>query len=1379
MSERTIRVLLLDDEESLRKHLSTYLHDNYDLTVDAVANGNKALDLIEEAQGHYDVALLDEALPEGPSGLEVLRAIKVKYPDIEAILFTGWGRQAGMEALRAGAYRYFTKLVDKDELAITIRFAAEQKRLRRERDYMAALVKVSHALTQTTNRGKQLNLVWDFVRGQLATPTCFVALYDPQTDTLCFPLRYDKGEPDPVDDLRLGTDQSNWGLAGYVVKTGKEQVWFTREQAEKAWQTSGLRPRVGSKGPSESGICLPLQVSDKILGALSVQSYKPYAFDQALLDAVRALGNQVTVALENSRLLNETNQKAGNLEALQNLAIAINSTLDLKQILPRTCQAAVELTGANHSGLVLFEPDLPIGKVIAEYPPTEKTLGQIITVRGIPAEERLVFEQKVINIPDLVNDTSLGSVRDLLLGLGIRSIAIVPVVFDNKVVASFSLDAMQEPRTFLQSEIEICQSLANQVAVAIRNARLFQETDEGRRYLHSLFEATTDIISPHDPNEVLQHIVDTACRTTGAWRAVALLLDESERPRILASSGFQQHLDAATGVRKDGVSMRVLKSGAAKFIPDAEAESDAVHPAMLDQGVKAAACLPLPLTGKNIGILWIHFRDKHIFSKTEQQALQLYANQSAIACDNARRMRELEQLRVAANAMASAAEWKDVLQEIAQSAKQVLGADYTLIWPYDAKRGEKGLFFPEDLVAEDIPGDLLKRFREEEPQPGSTTERVLRDGYVFVEDLSSGQVDFVKEKTRGILDTLQVKSFQGIRLDAAGEPLGVLFVDYKRARGFGEEDRRILEHFANHAALTLKKARLFEQVQRSRTAAQAVANVSVLGDIDKTLNATVEGTRAVLRCDIATVYSFDEENQRFVQAIGTGYLNQGRNLCPPSDINLNPNSAPWRIIRLQDKLYHLSEYALDDELLKGNFVKAEEVQSALGIQLRFGEHRVGVMFINYRRPNRFTEDEIQDALQFANQAALAIRNAQSYQAEQQYAQALEAIQVTSAGVSAILELDEMLPMLVNNAAKLFAAPAIGLMLWDKQEEDLIIRAAFGLSDEYQRKQRIPRSRVKEIVAERGLGPHIFDLRSAPIGDPKLVESEGLYNVLVAPLMIGEKLTGILNIYSKGKPRSFEAQEKRLAKIFANHAAIAIHNARRFGETERVLAARTALAWTGMIGSTWRHAIEKHAITIREQMQLLRSDLASKAKADTINKRLEMIERLANQILEKPMTPPLSAEEEVHSLPINDFLRERTKQLWAHEPYKSVTYKLDLKLDNLATVRASPEWLRRALDILIDNAVEATAESSERKITIGSQQRDHCAEISITDNGHGIPPEVLEQLFHEPIKKPQGAKGQGIGLLLAQMIVQTYGGTIYCRETGLTGTTMVVSLPLEM
>jgi signal transduction histidine kinase len=263
-----------------------------------------------------------------------------------------------------------------------------------------------------------------------------------------------------------------------------------------------------------------------------------------------------------------------------------------------------------------------------------------------------------------------------------------------------------------------------------------------------------------------------------------------------------------------------------------------------------------------------------------------------------------------------------------------------------------------------------------------------------------------------------------------------------------------------------------------------------------------------------------------------------------------------------------------------------------------------------------------------------------------------------------------------------------------------------------------------------------------------------------------------------KPAAFGDEDVRNIELLAASAAVAIENARRYGETAQQLAARTALAWTGMVGSTWRHAVGGHARTIREEIQLLRSDVANKSKADVVGKRLEKIERLANQILERPITPPLSAEEGVHSLPINDFLRERTRQLWAHEPYKNVSLKMSLGLDELATVRVSPEWLRRALDILIDNAVEATTGLPERKVVISGQRRGNCAEISIADNGHGIPPGVQERLFREPIKKPQGAKGQGIGLLLAQMIVQTYGGAISCRETGPTGTTMVISLPLE-
>ena len=193
---------------------------------------------------------------------------------------------------------------------------------------------------------------------------------------------------------------------------------------------------------------------------------------------------------------------------------------------------------------------------------------------------------------------------------------------------------------------------------------------------------------------------------------------------------------------------------------------------------------------------------------------------------------------------------------------------------------------------------------------------------------------------------------------------------------------------------------------------------------------------------------------------------------------------------------------------------------------------------------------------------------------------------------------------------------------------------------------------------------------------------------------------------------------------------------------------------------------------------MRNDLIKLPENDPIKSRLDMMERLANQILKKPLTAPLSAEEEVSSVSVNDFIKDRVHQLWVHQPYKEIGVEMNLELKNSATVRASIEWLRRAIDILIDNAVDATTELAERKITISSREANRRVEILIADNGRGIPHGVKERLFREQIAKSKDAKGLGMGLLFAQMIVQTYGGEIRIGETGTEGTTMVMVLPLE-
>ena len=184
------------------------------------------------------------------------------------------------------------------------------------------------------------------------------------------------------------------------------------------------------------------------------------------------------------------------------------------------------------------------------------------------------------------------------------------------------------------------------------------------------------------------------------------------------------------------------------------------------------------------------------------------------------------------------------------------------------------------------------------------------------------------------------------------------------------------------------------------------------------------------------------------------------------------------------------------------------------------------------------------------------------------------------------------------------------------------------------------------------------------------------------------------------------------------------------------------------------------------------------QSETLVRRLAKIEEMASKILDKPITPPLSAEEGVVSAHLNDLVRGRTNLLWANEPYRSVELDLNLALEDAATVRLSQEWFRRALDILIDNAVEATADLPVRHLTIATRHAGEQVEVVVSDNGKGIPPEIRNRILREPIPKTKGAKGLGLGLLFAQNIVQAYGGEIRFDPTAPSGTTMIVTLPME-
>jgi DNA-binding LacI/PurR family transcriptional regulator/GAF domain-containing protein len=923
----------------------------------------------------------------------------------------------------------------------------------------------------------------------------------------------------------------------------------------------------------------------------------------------------------------------------------------------------------------------------------------------------------------------------------------------------------------------VYETLRGQLSSALWGSRLVQ-------YLRSLYEASSSIISLQEPQGILQDIVDRACNAVGARWANVVLIDMKGRPRRLAIGGDRSStISTSVLVGTAGLAVQVMQSNEPYLIEDMQDTVGRTNQQMIEAGVGAAGCFPLHLRGKSIGVMWVYYEKPHRFPAAEVDALRLYVNQAAIAYDNARRIKELEHLRQAAEKLAKVAEVHEVLQQIVQSAHEVLQADSAVIWPYDAARM---VFLPVELVAEGVSAEVLEEFRENEPRPGGTAAIVIEKGYLAVTDVDDPAYAFLSPPGRGLREAIGITSFQGIALKVGGESLGVLYVNYKSPQVFDEEDKSTLETFAYHAALALKKARLLEQVRKVHDTARIVATVSVLEKLRGTLDAIAKGTQEALNCDAVTLYTYDQEKDviGFPPAMA-GVENRDEVLKFGSVARV---SLIYNILR-RDELY-VAEDAPSDSIVGGPFVRREAIKSSVSIPLSVSDHIVGVMFVNYRTRHRFTDQEIADIKLFAHQATVAIRNAQLYEEATKRATYLQALYEAGTAVTSTLALDEILERIVEQARLITGR-------YGKQAHLIHLGLKEGNELRYKTwsPEPLPGSKEKtgvvDLEHDKPIGIMGRAVKTGWSQRASDATQDGDYlrydpktrSALAVPIKLGEDVIGVINVEHPDY-NFFDEEDQHCLESLAAQAAIAIQNARQYEELKRtkgLVGARTALAWMGMASSTWRHTIDRHALTIREQVQLLRRycerELSS-SQNSKVSERIAMIERLTTQILEKPITPPLSTEAGLESASLSALVGERARQLWQNNPYKQTVLRLDLQLPDSATVQASPEWLRRAFDILVDNAVDAVAGHEVREITIGTRAAGRGAEIFVSDTGSGIPEEILAKIGMELIEKPEDARGLGMGLLMAQTIVQTYGGEIRVESPGPAGATMLIWLPLE-
>ena len=589
--------------------------------------------------------------------------------------------------------------------------------------------------------------------------------------------------------------------------------------------------------------------------------------------------------------------------------------------------------------------------------------------------------------------------------------------------------------------------------------------------------------------------------------------------------------------------------------------------------------------------------------------------------------------------------------------------------------------------------------------------------------------------------------------------------------------------------LELKKARLVEQLNRTREAAGIVAQVIVQEDLRQTLAIIADHVQQVLRCDAVTIYSYDEDQQRFDEWVVVG-ANQ-ESARPPA--RRKPDSSLDTVLN-GNRLYEFAEEdAHRHQLLAGKFVTAEKIRAAFAIRLEAGDCRVGVLFVNFRSRHRFSTNEIETIRLFANQAAVAIRNAQLHDKTKKRADALSGLYEAGQAITSTLTLAETLQRVAEQTLNVVGrCESEGcfshVALLNKNKDRLHFIAASTPEILNALTQG-----VKEINLRNGdrigiAGRAVTEGRSQVVADTTrhadyITLRPQTHSQLSVPLKFNDQVTGVLSIEH---PRlgAFTDEHRHNVELLAAQAAVAIQNAQRHEDLKEIkglVGTRTATDWIRMVSTAWGHSVRREASVARNYLELVQQDSSandvSQMQADLAKLAL-VIERLKDI----PIIAPLAVDDTTVSVQINQTLKQHVERLWQREPYRSVelNWELCATLDEVASSRVSPAWLRCALDILLDNAIDAmnAIGSTVKRIIISTALSVNAIEIRISDSGPGIPVGIQPQLFVAPIDKPIGSRGAGLGLMLARNIIQTYGGNLLVGQTGPSGTLMVISLPVE-
>lgn len=916
--------------------------------------------------------------------------------------------------------------------------------------------------------------------------------------------------------------ETTWNLIEYIVLTRR-----TLTMADfQAMPRFGVRPIVAFG--YQSLLAFPMNFDAQVYGVVMVGARAPDHFDEHTIQVVGGISAQLGLALRNQELVADLQRQVWQMKAVTQTGRVIQHAPSAEKGLPQVVREIRQTLHASYVVLHLLRQDFFEIVTASDTRESRRTF-------PIAAYERRLLES---DAPLIVNDIEKGEndpeQGEILKRLQMRA-AVGVRLFAHPTTLGILFVNQDTPREWAPDELQLIQTFAQQIAYALENKRLLDETKQQLLELQALAQVGHLISSALLPDEALLPVAEEIARVLHADYVsfhlregnILLLIAESQEtnaPRSLPILPHQYRiLDELDITRVNDRNVDAITSQQSDYLKRFDLTADLGVPLVAGQ--------------KALGILYIAQQRAHMWTDDETRLAQTFAQQIASALTNARLLREsqmqvkeLVALSRSAHLISMSRSPEHALPQAARELGRVLGADYVgfhlieganLREMTDAGYRLWNLVYP--IQAYQLP--IIEHFQK-----------------IVVHDRERDARD---ETSRAVLERYNIMADVAVPLVSRNRTLGILFVSQFKARRWQPGEVRLIETYAQQIAGVLDNVRLLNEGEARLHALDRLAVFNeiavMLPDEPEIIELALNAGKDLLGADLMTIILMEDET------LGTAKNSNGKVVDP------QPPPITPRIRRILDaKMPYVYDPAQDDEPDGDMRARAafHHVQICLFVPIVTANQIIGLLNFGFQSAHVFTEEEKQLAQSAANQLAMAFTNARLIRAQKRQIQNLTDHSKFSLWCGTVHNSETLQRQAIEQICKMLEAQAGSVRL--VRGDFLAPGARYGYREREMQALPIPLDEyLKQVLTPRKVRA-ISDLQNEPNLPPRWYEHiarEGFRALLSVPMSTEHHLIGMLTLFHD-EVHTWDPLEIQFAETLANTLALALANAELMERAER-------------------------------------------------------------------------------------------------------------------------------------------------------------------------------------------------------------------------------------